>query len=226
MDEIINHLKESLADELFSKDEKRSLKEIVSRTPLSPDQLIFLRSKVYDLATEKATETNFQFILEWMKQANNALSPRPKETSEVYFSPGESCRSAIIQQIEAAANQLKICVFTISDDMITNAILTAHKKGIDIKLITDNDKSLDVGSDIEQMAKEGVKVKIDKTSNHMHHKFMVADRQMALTGSYNWTLSAARYNHENIMLTTEAGIIKSFLSEFDRLWNEMEDYNN
>ncbi len=226
MDEIINQLKQSLEDEVFSKDEKRSLKEIVSRIPLTSDQLTFLRSKVYDFASEKATDSNYRFILEWMKQANNALSPKTRETSDVFFSPGESCRNVIVQQINNSVSQLKICVFTISDDTISNAIITSHKKGIDIKVITDNDKSHDLGSDIEWLAKEGIQVKMDRTSNHMHHKFMVTDKQMAITGSYNWTQSAARYNHENIMLTSEAGIIKSFLSEFDKLWNEMEDYIN
>lgn len=224
MDEIINHLKQSIGDDLFSKDEKRSLKEIISRTALTPDQLNFLRSKIYELANEKANETNFRFILEWIKHANSALSPKPVETTEAFFSPGESCRATIIQQIDRAISQLKICVFTISDDKITNAIITAHKKGVDIKIITDNDKSLDLGSDIERLANDGIRIKMDNTSNHMHHKFMVADERMALTGSYNWTQSAARFNHENIMLTSEAGIIKSFLNEFDKLWNEMDDY--
>jgi phosphatidylserine/phosphatidylglycerophosphate/cardiolipin synthase-like enzyme len=56
----------------------------------------------------------------------------------------------------------------------------------------------------------------------MHHKFMIADLHTLITGSYNWTLSAARYNHENILLTREANVIKSFSSEFDKLWNEMK----
>ena len=226
MDEIINQMKQSLEDELFSKDEKRSLRELVSKTPLNSDQLTFLRGKVYELANEKASDTNYRFILEWMKQANNALSPKPQETSEVFFSPGESCRSAIIQQIDRAVSQLKICVFTISDDRITSAILSSHKKGIDVKIITDNDKSLDIGSDIELLVKEGIQIRMDRTSNHMHHKFMVTDKKMAITGSYNWTQSAARFNHENIMLTSEVKIIQSFLNEFDKLWNEMEDYHN
>jgi phosphatidylserine/phosphatidylglycerophosphate/cardiolipin synthase-like enzyme len=51
---------------------------------------------------------------------------------------------------------------------------------------------------------------------------MIADLHTLITGSYNWTLSAARYNHENILLTREANVIKSFASEFDKLWSEMK----
>jgi phosphatidylserine/phosphatidylglycerophosphate/cardiolipin synthase-like enzyme len=58
----------------------------------------------------------------------------------------------------------------------------------------------------------------------MHHKFMVVDDSSLITGSYNWTLSAAKYNHENVLLTTEGGLVKSFLKEFGQLWHHMEPY--
>jgi phosphatidylserine/phosphatidylglycerophosphate/cardiolipin synthase-like enzyme len=119
---------------------------------------------------------------------------------------------------------VKICVFTISDDRITDAIITTHKKGVQIQVITDNDKMEDEGSDIEQLADEGIPVKIDNTPNHMHHKFMVVDERALLTGSYNWTRSAARYNHENILLTRETPVIRSYLKEFSQLWKEMSTF--
>lgn len=224
MDEIIAHLKQSISDEVFSKQEKKTLKELVAEKALKPDQLNFLRNKIHELATEKITETNYKFILEWVRNANSVLIVTTNDSSAAFFSPGESCRAAIIEKISSAARQLKICVFTISDDRITNAIITAHKKGVVVKILTDNDKSLDLGSDIARLAKEGIPIKIDNTSNHMHHKFMVVDEQMLLTGSYNWTLSAAKFNHENIMLSTEIGVVKSFLGEFDKLWSTLDEY--
>ena len=224
MDEIINRLKQSIEDEIFSKDDKRSIKDLVSKSSLSPHQLNFLRSKVYELGNEKATDANYRFILEWVKQANSALRTKPRDIAEAFFSPGESCRAAITQQIEKSIKQLRICVFTISDDRIANAIVLAHRKGVDVRIITDDDKSLDVGSDIQSLAREGIAIKMDNTPNHMHNKFMVTDERLAITGSYNWTQSAARFNNENIILVSEAGVVKSFLNEFDKLWHEMEHY--
>ena len=226
MKEIITQLKLSIEDEHFSKTEKQSLKALVAELAPDPDQLNFLRSEIYKLANEKITETNYRFILEWIKNANSALTLNPfnKENTEAYFSPGEECRDTIIKHINSSIHRLRICVFTISDDAISNAIISAHKKGRDVRVITDNDKSLDMGSDVDRMAKEGIQVKIDNTSNHMHHKFMVTDDRLLITGSYNWTQSAARFNHENILLTNEAGVVKSFLKEFDQLWKEMSAY--
>jgi cardiolipin hydrolase len=224
MDEIILHLEQSIADEQFSTSEKKTLKAFVAVRQLDQDQLNFLRSKVYELANTKVTDTNYRFIIEWIRMVSNALVARSIEKSDAFFSPGESCRDVIIRQISQAVKRIHICVFTISDDRISEAIMTSHRKGLEIKIITDNDKSGDLGSDIDRFAKEGIAVKMDSTPNHMHHKFMVVDDRSLLTGSYNWTLSAARYNHENIVLTQEGGVVKSFLKEFERLWNEMNLY--
>ncbi|MBX2957029.1 MAG: DUF1669 domain-containing protein [Cyclobacteriaceae bacterium] len=228
MDEIITHLQASIEDEFFSKSERRTLKAILGEKPLDQHQLNFLRSKIYELANQRVTPQNYQFIIEWIKNTNSALvtpSVGSSDTSDVYFSPGDACRTAIIQQINSAVRELKICVFTISDDLITNALITTHKKGIAVQVVTDNDKLLDEGSDIEQLASEGIEVKIDDTPYHMHHKFMVADERVLVTGSYNWTRSAARFNHENILLTRETGVVKSYLKEFSQLWKVMKPFN-
>lgn len=219
---MVEYLQRSIADEVFSKDEKRTLKSMVQERILDANQLNFLRGKVFELANAKITPANYPFIMDWIKTATSALVPSTTSTTDAFFSPGDACRNTIIQRIEGAIKQLQICVFTISDDSITKSLLAAHRRKVMIKVITDNDKSLDQGSDIDQLARAGIAVKMDITSNHMHHKFMIADMHTLITGSYNWTLSAARYNHENILLTREANVIKSFSSEFDKLWNEMK----
>lgn len=224
MDELLAHLESSIADEVFSKNEKKTFKSLVQEKMLSPDQLNLLRSHIYELANKKVNPANYQFILEWIKTATSALTMPALETTDAFFSPGDACRNAITQQINSATFQLHICVFTISDDSITKSLLTAHKKGVSIKVITDNDKSLDIGSDIKELAQSGIAVKMDNSPNHMHHKFMVADQRTLITGSYNWTLSAARYNHENILVTREVNVVKSFAQQFDRLWNVMDEF--
>ena len=146
-------------------------------------------------------------------------------TSHAFFSPGEDCLNAIISAIDLTEKTMKICVFTISDDRISDAILRAHQRGISIKIITDNNKLHDLGSDIIELAKLGLEVWIDKTKSHMHHKFAIFDEVRVLTGSYNWTRSAALYNHENVLITDNLSIVQDYSREFDRLWKEMVKYN-
>jgi mitochondrial cardiolipin hydrolase len=161
--------------------------------------------------------------MQWTRDASNVLvSGATKEpATEVFFSPGEFCRQAIVAQLKAAERDVKICVFTISDDHITAAILDCHRRGVPIAILTDNDKSFDHGSDIRLLANEGLNIKMDISRNHMHHKFMIVDERSVVTGSYNWTSSAARFNHENILVSYERAVVKSFGKEFERLWLEM-----
>ncbi|MBK0402596.1 DUF1669 domain-containing protein [Adhaeribacter sp. BT258] len=151
----------------------------------------------------------------------SVLKSSEKVISKAYFSPGTECQQAIISAIDNAKTSIKICVFTISDDLITRAILTAHRRGIPIKLLTDNEKLFDQGSDIKELAQARVEIRTDNTRNHMHHKFAIIDHQVLITGSYNWTRSAAIYNHENLIVTNGKDLVEFFLVEFDMLWKEM-----
>ena len=154
------------------------------------------------------------------------MQPHPQRiTSHAFFSPGDECLNAIVESIDEAEQSIKVCVFTISDNRITEAIIRAYKRGISIKIITDNDKLHDTGSDIREMAARGLEVRIDKTRSHMHHKFAIFDEARVLTGSYNWTRSAAMYNHENILVTDNHSIVQDYNREFDRLWKSMMTYN-
>ncbi|HEY0744463.1 MAG TPA: phospholipase D-like domain-containing protein [Chryseosolibacter sp.] len=224
MEHIIEFLHTSLTDDFLSKQEKRTLKELVAGQALNANQINSIRSKVFEIASQKANSENLQFILEWVKASTSALQPTIPDLDS-YFSPGDMCRNAITKQISMARQDLLVCVFTISDDIITESLITAHRRGVTIRLITDNEKSFDKGSDIQQLAREGITLRMDTSPNHMHHKFMIVDQQSVLTGSYNWTRGAARFNHENIIITKDPATARAFTHEFDKLWPTMAPYD-
>ena len=62
------------------------------------------------------------------------------EVSKVSFSPGEDCMNDIIEQIQSASKFLDVCVFTISDNRISDELITAYNNGIEIRIISDNEK--------------------------------------------------------------------------------------
>ena len=124
------------------------------------------------------------------------------------------------ESLSRARQSLDICVFTITNNMISNVIEDLHERGIKVRIMTDDDKSLDRGSDIYRLRDAGIEVRFDNSPHHMHHKFAIVDGQWLINGSFNWTRSATYNNHENIQMTNEPGVVRAFANEFDRLWKE------
>lgn len=222
MQEIVDEIRATLDDEVLSRSERRELKQIL-KAIRDDQQRMWLRSEVFDMARERIEDPKALKIVDWLEDASKLL--RPKANGEnagtrVYFSPGDDCLNAIKHQIQAARKTLKICVFTISDDRISKTISQAHQRGVSVKIITDNDKQYDKGSDIFKLQKQGLSIRFDRTDKHMHHKFAVIDEKTVITGSYNWTRSAEKYNEENVLLTENPAAVKAYLKEFSKLWDK------
>ena len=145
--------------------------------------------------------------------------------NKVSFSPGEDCLNDIIELMQSADKYIDICVFTISDNRISDEIIKAFNRGIEIRIVSDNEKMNDDGSDIKSLSKAGISIKIDHSPNHMHHKYMIVDEIRVLTGSYNWTKSAAKYNQENIIITDNDEIVTGFIDNFSHLWDMNDPIN-
>ena len=226
MDDIKKQIFESSKEFSVSKKLKAEiLCQLQKSHHIDKDQAI-LRSYCFDLARKLLPEQPNVLVMEWLQDFVKILSDKTEDSNskdEAYFSPGDECRNAIVRKIKEARNTIKICVFTISDDRLAKAILEAHHKGISIRIISDNDKCNDRGSDVYTLAADHIPIKIDHSYHHMHHKFAIVDNKCLITGSYNWTMSAAKYNQENIILTYNPDSIKAYSKEFDRLWCEMDE---
>ena len=220
-DEMDALLRSMLDDHRLSRSERRALRDLVDERGLDDQRLGVFRAKAFDLAREQLGDEQ-TFVVDWLENAIKALLPRaqaePEPRFEARFSPGLQCLRAIIGEFESARSSADICVFTITDDRIVEAMVAAHRRGVALRVISDDDKSLDIGSDVERLSRKGIDVRMDDTPNHMHHKFAVFDNKRVLTGSYNWTRSAADRNHENIVISDDADLVLAFGKTFERLW--------
>ncbi|MBL8783605.1 MAG: endonuclease [Deltaproteobacteria bacterium] len=138
--------------------------------------------------------------------------------SDAVFAPHQDVAARIIRQIEATRTRIDAAIFTVTFDRLTRALLAARQRGVAIRLLTDNDKALDLGSDIARLSHADLDVRIDRTEVHMHHKFAIFDGEVLLTGSFNWTRSANEENHENALFTDDAALVRLYQAEFERCW--------
>ena len=223
MEDLIRLYQKSLEDHTFSRAERKVVRRALKAYEMDEKAQGVLRSKLFDLARTKVGTAAAQQVLDWLEEAIKTTSAATEDdVHTVHFSPGEACLEGIIGVLQEAVSVVKVCVFTVTDNRIVDALVDRHQMGVHVKVITDNDKRFDAGSDVDVLSKAGIEVRVDRTANHMHHKFALADRTWLLNGSYNWTRSAADRNHENLVITNNPTLVKHFDDEFDRLWPLMK----
>ena len=224
MQPVDDILRGTLADFRLSRGERGILVNLVDQMAGNEQQLALLRSRAFAIAGEKLVDPTALGVLEWLEEVVKALQPREPRAEvedEVLFTPGDDCPRRIGRLLSQARQAMEICVFTITDDRISEEIVGAHQRGVKIRIVTDNDKANDLGSDVDRLARAGIPVRRDLTEYHMHHKFAVIDGHIALSGSYNWTRGAAQYNAENLLITSRSRLIGLFSAQFELLWKEL-----
>ena len=221
-DELIRVLRETFSDRRLSRGERSALKGVLADVTLSRADRTAVRAAAFEIAGDEIERTEARQAVAWLydvvKSLDRVEDSHPEAAgSRVFFSPGDGCRDQIRAQLKGARRAIDICVFTITDDSLTEEIHAAARRGVDVRIVTDDDKAHDPGSDVGRLERAGVPVAYDR-SGHMHHKFAIFDRTASISGSYNWTRSAARDNSENIVLTHDRSVVSSFEREFERLW--------
>jgi len=220
--EIQQVLAASFEDYSISRSERKELKVLLAGTQGNKAEQAKVRQLAFHMATEAIERVGETEAMGWLESVIKVLYANEMEVkSRAYFSPGEDCLNRIRQMIGEAQKTLEICVFTITDNRIVRKLEDAIGRGVTIRVVSDNLKSEDLGSDLDELEKMGIACRYDKTDAHMHHKFAIADGGLLLTGSYNWTRSASTENNENVIVTDHIQLVKPFREEFERMWRKL-----
>jgi phosphatidylserine/phosphatidylglycerophosphate/cardiolipin synthase-like enzyme len=227
-DALDRTLRESVQDFRLDADEKVELRELGKQ--LDADRIRFLRNRAFGIVREAMLDGGLArqpaeavAALGWLEQVVKTLeaaSETAPVVSSAYFSPGDSCLRRLGDLMRGCRDTLDICVFTIADDRLTEEILACHARGVQVRVVSDNDKQHDDGSDIGRLRGQGVPVRLDIAPSHMHHKFALFDRRLIANSSFNWTRSATRDNDENLVVSDDANLVRVFGLQFEKLWND------
>lgn len=221
LNELLNFLNESFEDQRLSRNEASVFRQLLDEAALNNNELSQLRKHIFTKASEVVRHPHDREVLDWVESLMRVMlvdTDTQQELNEAHFFPSEKGLQRLLSCLASAKTSLDICVFTITDNRISNAIVDAHKRGVKVRVISDNDKASDLGSDVVSLSDAGVPIAVDNEPDHMHHKFAVVDKTILINGSFNWTRSASSRNFENIVLTNQPKLVQSFLQEFERLW--------
>jgi cardiolipin hydrolase len=111
-----------------------------------------------------------------------------------------------------------------TNDKLFEAVEESWNANIAVRIITDDECVKQKGSDVYKLATLGIPVKTDSNAKyHMHHKFVIVDKKVLITGSFNWTVQAVKSNNENVLMIQNEQLVKEYIREFDDLWKEFNE---
>ncbi|KFM74166.1 Mitochondrial cardiolipin hydrolase, partial [Stegodyphus mimosarum] len=135
----------------------------------------------------------------------------------------ETSLSVLINILKLSKQTVDVCVYMITCSMLAEALVDCQKKGLMVRVITEERNSGEegevFGSQIGKLRSSGISVRCRSSSFWMHHKFLIADNEILVNGSFNWTNQAVMGNYENLIITSEQHLVQPFVSEFQRLWD-------
>ena len=142
----------------------------------------------------------------------------PVATVETCFAPEADCAAFVVRAIDGAEREILVGAYGLTMGAgIVEALLRAHQRGVDVRLIADKTTPCGRNSGIDPLAGAGVLVWIDRRVRIAHAKTMVIDGAVTLMGSYNWTAGAAR-NSEDLNLVASPAVAAAYASHWhDRL---------
>ncbi|MFK7928554.1 MAG: phospholipase D-like domain-containing protein [Myxococcota bacterium] len=220
---LLSALIDTLDDARVTRSERRTMREVLAETQLSPDQRLSLQQDLVKAVCDRLRNPADRELVQALGQAITLLRPTevPRARSSAYFGPGDPMVETLQSLVENTRRSLDIAVFTLTDDRLSDAVRDAHKRGVAVRVLSDDDKAYDRGSDVLRLRDSGLNVHFDKSPYHFHHKFAVIDDRILVTGSYNWTRGAAKHNAENFLVTEDPGQVADFARAFDKMWDAL-----
>lgn len=126
--------------------------------------------------------------------------------------PGDPA-SALAGLIDATERTIDIAAFELDNQVITDALLRAVRRGVRVRLVTETNYLNEHG--VLALRAAGVPIVDDQRDGAlMHNKFMVFDRKAVWTGSMNFTENCAYRNNNHGIYIDDAKLAENYSTKF------------
>jgi phosphatidylserine/phosphatidylglycerophosphate/cardiolipin synthase-like enzyme len=138
---------------------------------------------------------------------------------ELRFSPDGGCTAAIVEELEDAEKTIQVLAYSFTSDPITEALLRAKARGVEVRAIIDNGRTAEKSGDVFKLYQAGVEAYSDGAHAIQHQKVILIDadtpRARVILGSFNFTGAAEHSNSENLMIVKDQEVAKAFATNWE-----------
>ncbi len=139
---------------------------------------------------------------------------------QVIFSAEDNALANLIALVSEAQTSIRFLAFSFTDDGLAQAMIDRARAGVDVKGVFETFGSNSEYSELKTFQSAGVPVRQDGGDSILHHKVIVIDNSIVVTGSLNFSANADENNEENVVILENAEIAAEYLREFDKLWEQ------
>lgn len=141
----------------------------------------------------------------------------------VVFSPEDKPVEHIVPYLQNARRNIRFMAFSYTQPEMGNAMLERLKSGVSVEGVFETVGSDSAFSEMLPLHCAGGKMRRDGNPGFLHHKVIIIDNRIVITGSFNFSDSANTKNNENVIIIDNADIAKRYLEEFQQVWKEASD---
>lgn len=141
---------------------------------------------------------------------------------EILFSAEDEVMDELVPLIDQARDNIKFMAFSFTHEDLGNAMLAKAADGVDVSGIFETRGSETEYSELPKMYCDNLEVRQDGNPGTFHHKVIIIDDRIVITGSLNFSDNANDSNDENVIIINNADIAQQYLQEYDRRWQEAE----
>ena len=135
-----------------------------------------------------------------------------------YFSPKGGCTAAILEEIRGAKQFILVQAYSFTSAPIAGALVEAFRSGIRVEAVLDKSNKTANYSEATFLKNARVPTWIDGKHAIAHNKVMVIDLNKVITGSFNFTNSAATRNAENFLILKSEDLAQQYRLQWKNHW--------
>jgi phosphatidylserine/phosphatidylglycerophosphate/cardiolipin synthase-like enzyme len=141
-------------------------------------------------------------------------------SAEILYSPEDRPADRLVALYGAAQKSIYLAIYGLTYPPIIKALVAAHKRGVDVRVITDRQKLEDRNQrlGLETLRLAGIPIKVNTHDGLMHIKQVIIDERVNTSGSVNQTTSAARYNDERLDIMHDPISTRRASDKFLKMW--------
>jgi phosphatidylserine/phosphatidylglycerophosphate/cardiolipin synthase-like enzyme len=141
---------------------------------------------------------------------------------DIYFSPEDGVAEHVLAEIRGARESIHVLAFSFTSKDITSALIEQARDGVQVQGVMERQNAGGVGATFGQLERAGLDVLEDGNCYILHHKTMIIDGHIVITGSYNFTNSAEKSNDENLIIVNDREVAQLYQAEFERIYSQAQ----